>query len=171
MRTIETKAYTFDELSDDAKAKAISRLSHINVEYDWWESTYEDAAQIGLKIEGFDLDRSRHAKGAFTLSATEVMANIFANHGEECETYKTAKAFEAEWQPLFDDYMDELSDKYESQEAEDDLSDIEDNFLDSLLEDYSIMLQKEYEHLQSEESIIETIVANEYEFTEEGKQI
>jgi hypothetical protein len=33
------------------------------------------------------------------------------------------------------------------------------------------MLQKEYEHLQSEESIIETIVANEYEFTEEGKQI
>jgi hypothetical protein len=64
-----------------------------------------------------------------------------------------------------------LSDKYESQEAEDDLSDIEDNFLDSLLEDYSIMLQKEYEHLQSEESIIETIVANEYEFTEEGKQI
>jgi hypothetical protein len=64
-----------------------------------------------------------------------------------------------------------LSDKYESQEAEDDLSDMEANFLDSLLEDYAIMLQKEYEYLQSEEAITETIVANEYEFTEEGKQI
>jgi hypothetical protein len=108
MRVIETKAYTFDELSDDAKAKAISELSHINVDYDWWESTYEDAKNIGLKITGFDLDRRRHAIGEFTLSAAEVMANIFANHGEGCETYKTAKAFEAEWQPLFDDYMDEF---------------------------------------------------------------
>lgn len=168
MRVIEIKAYTFDELSDDAKKRAISKLSNINVDYDWWESTYEDAAQIGLKIKGFGLT---HAIGEFTLSAAEVMANIFANHGEGCETYKTAKAFEAEWQPLFDDYMDDLSDKYESQEAEDDLSDMEANFLDSLLEDYAITLQKEYEYLQGEEAIIETIVANEYEFTEEGKQI
>lgn len=171
MRVIEIKAYTFDELSDDAKAKAISKLSDVNVDYDWWEGTYEDAAQIGLKIKGFGLYGRRHAMGEFTLSAAEVMANIFANHGEGCETYKTAQAFEAQWQPLFDDYMDELSDKYESQEAEDDLSDMEANFLDSLLEDYAIMLQKEYEYLQSEEAIIETIVANEYEFTEEGKRI
>lgn len=171
MRVIEIKAYTFDELSDDAKKRAISKLSDINVDYDWWESTYEDAAQIGLKIKGFGLYRRRSAIGEFTITAAEVMANIFANHGEKCETYKTAKAFEAEWQPLFDDYMDDLSDKYESQEAEDDLSDMETNFLDSLLEDYAITLQKEYEYLQSEEAIIETIVANQYEFTAEGKHI
>jgi hypothetical protein len=171
MRIIETKAYQFDELSDDAKAKAVENLYDLNVDTDWWECIYYDAAQIGLKITSFDIDRNRHAKGEFTLSAAEVMANIFANHGEECETYKTAKAFEEDWQPLFNEYMDELSDKYESQEAEDDLSDMESNFLESLLEDYSIMLQNHYEYQTSEEAIIDTILANEYEFTEEGNLI
>jgi predicted transcriptional regulator len=33
------------------------------------------------------------------------------------------------------------------------------------------MLQKEYEYLTSEEAIIETIEANEYEFTEKGEMI
>jgi len=33
------------------------------------------------------------------------------------------------------------------------------------------MLQKEYEYQMSDEAIIETIEANEYEFTENGKLI
>lgn len=171
MRIIETKAYTFDELSDDAKENAIKNLDGINVDYNWWEFTYGDAEEIGLKITSFDLDRNRHAKGQFTLSAAEVMANIFANHGEECETYKTAKAFEEDWQPLFNEYMDESSDKYEDSETECDLNDLEFDFLKSLLEDYSIMLQNECEHRTSSGEVQETIIAQGYEFTEEGELI
>jgi hypothetical protein len=55
--------------------------------------------------------------------------------------------------------------------SEVDTEDIDANFLRSLLEDYRIMLQKEYEYLTSEETIIETIEANEYEFTEKGEMI
>lgn len=171
MRIIETKAYKFDELSDDAKQKAINSLNGINVDYNWWEYTYGDAEEIGLKITSFDLDRNRYAKGHFTLSAAEVMANIFANHGEDCETYKTAKEFEEDWQPLFNEYMDENSERHEDSETESDLNDLESDFLKSLLEDYSIMLQNEYEYLQSDEAVIEAIVANEYEFTEKGELI
>jgi hypothetical protein len=171
MRIIETKAYKFDELSDDAKEKAVENLYDLNVDTDWWECIYYDAAQIGLKITSFDIDRNRHAKGEFTLSAAEVMANIFANHGEECETYKTAKAFEEDWQPLFNDYLDENSDKYEDSETEDRLNELEDRFCRSLLEDYAKLLEEEFEYQTSEEAIIDTILANEHEFTEEGNLI
>ena len=170
MRTVRTKVYKFSELSEQAKQKAIEQLSDINVDYDWWQSTYEDAANIGLKITSFDLDRNRHAKGEFTLAANEVAQNIFNNHGECCDTYKTAQTFMETWQPVFNEYMDERSDKYESSEAEQLLQNFEEDFLNDLLEDYSIMLQNECEYNQSEAAIIETIEANEYEFTKDGKQ-
>lgn len=170
MRTIKTNVFKFNELTDEAKQKAINNLSDINVTFDWWESTYKDAEQIGLKITSFYLDRNRHAKGEFTLSAAEVAQNIFSNHGETCETYKTAENFMAAWQPIFNDYMDEQSEKYESRESEDEMQEIENDFLNSLLEDYSIILQNESEYLQSDEAIIETIGINDYEFTEDGEQ-
>jgi hypothetical protein len=168
VKITETKVYKFEELTEAQKDKAIEKLYDINVYFDWWKFTYEDAETIGLKIEGFDLDRNRHAEGNFLLSAAEVAQNIFNNHGEECETYKTAKEFIEEWQPVFNNYMDETSDKYESSESEDKLIELEGEFLKSLLEDYSIMLQHEYDYQTSREAIIETINANEYEFDEEG---
>ena len=87
-------------------------------------------------------------------------------HGEHCETYRTAANFMEEWQPLFNDYMNEESINYED---DNDLMVCEEEFLQSLLEDYSILLQNESEYLQSDEAIIETIEANEYEFLENGK--
>jgi hypothetical protein len=169
MRTIRIKLYKFNELSEIAKQKAIENLSDINVDYDWWESIYKDAENIGLKLTSFDLDRNRHAKGEFNLAANEVAANIFRDHGEDCQTYKTAASFMAEWEPIFNNYMDENHEDYESNESEERLTDIETDFLNSLLEDYSIILQKEYEYQTSEAAIIETIEANEYEFTIDGK--
>jgi hypothetical protein len=168
MRTIRTKVYKFTELSEEAKQKAISHFQTINVDFNWWSSTYEDAENIGLKITSFDLDRNRHAKGEFLLAANEVAQNIFSNHGHECETYTTAEKFMQEWQPIFNNYMNEEHEMYESGEAEEQLQEIENDFLDSLLDDYSIMLQNECEYLQEDEAIIEAIEANEYEFTTEG---
>lgn len=171
MRIIETKAYKFDELSDDAKQKAIENFYDINVDHEWWEFTLDDAKSIGLKITSFDLDRNKHAKGNFTLSATEVAANIIRDHGDMCETYKTAQNFLDEYNPVFSDYLDENSDNYESRESEEKMQEIEDEFLSSLLEDYANILQKEFEHLTSKEAIVETINANDYEFTEDGNLI
>lgn len=169
MKTIELNLYKFSELSDEAKQKALSEFYDINVSHDWWAWTCEDAKTIGLKIDGFDLDRNRHAKGSFLLSACEVAQNIFNNHGESCETYTIAEKFMAEWQPIFNDYMNENSENYESGELESQMIELEDDFLQSLLEDYSIILQKEYEYLTSDEAIIETIECNDYDFTADGK--
>ena len=96
MRTIETVVYNFDELSEEAKKKAIESMADINVDYEWYEFIYE-----------------------------------------------------------FDKELDTL----------------EYNFQQSLSEDYLSMLKKEYEYKTSEEAIIETIKANDYEFTEDGKLV
>lgn len=169
MRTIEINVYQFDELSETAQQKAIEECSEFNVSYNWWDCTYEDAERIGLKITEFDLDRNRHCKGEFNLSACEVAQNIFNEHGENCETFKTATKFMKEWQPIFSGYMNESHENYESGENEDKMMELESDFLHDLLEDYSIMLQDEYEYLTSEEAIIETIKASEYEFLETGE--
>ena len=171
MRTIETKVYTFDELSEQAKQKAIESLYDINVDYEWWEFICEDAGRIGLEIDGFDLDRGLHASGGLTMSALEVAQSIIENHGEKCETYKIAQEFLHEHAPLFSDYMNEESENYESKELEDDMAYLEDEFTKDLLSEYASMLQREFEHLTSEEVIAQTIEANEYEFTEDGQQI
>lgn len=170
MRTIRTKVYQFNELNESAQQKAIQSLSDINVDFEWWEFTYSDAKSIGLQITSFDLDRNKNCKGDLIWNASEVCANILIEHGESCDTYLTAQEFLKEFNPIFSDYMNENSYLYESRELENIMQDLENGFLNNLLEDYATILQKECEYLQSKDSIIKTIEANNYEFTKEGNR-
>ena len=173
MRAIieETTVYTFDELTPEAQEKAIEKLWDINVEFAWWGQLYEDAATIGLKITGFDLDRNRRATGVWLWSALETAHKIIEEHGEDCETYQTAKNYLVTRDELVKKYSDGTDQvtKDNEYDFDSDCDDLDREFLRSLLEDYSIMLQKENEYLTSEEAIKETIQADEYEFTAEGE--
>lgn len=166
MKTVEIKLYKFAELSEEAKQNAIERLYDINLNFDWWDGIYDDAERIGLKITGFDLDRNRHATGEFIFEPKDVIEAILSSHGENCGTYKTALEFKERLFQLIEKES-ELEDRDYDLEGE--ISDLENEFLKSLLEDYSIMLQHETEYLVSETSIIETIEANDYDFTEDGE--
>jgi len=174
MRTETTTRtlYTFDELSESAQQKVIEKLSGINVDFDWWSSTYEDAKNIGLEITSFDLDRNKHAKGEILSSHTETADLIIKNHGEMCETYKLAHAFLSERNALVVKYSDgidlERVTEDNEQAFDDECDDLENEFKNNLLEEYANILQLECEYLQSEEAIKETIEANEYEFDEDG---
>lgn len=173
MKTKTINLYSFEELSEDAKQKAIELLYNINVDHQWWEYTYDDAKMIGLEINEFDLDRNRYAKGKFLYSAMETTDLIKSNHGHECETYKTAIEFLKNWDNEVAKHSDGIDTDKVCEDKEYDFDqvadELESDFLRSLLEDYSIILQKEYEILTSSEAIIETIKANEYTFTEDGK--
>ena len=168
MRTeiITRNLYKFKELSDDAKDKAIEKLWDINVDYDWWQWTYDDAEEIGLKLTRFDLDRS-YCKGEFINTAENVAQKIIENHGDTCETYKDAQNYLKELEAAIAKNLEENAD-CDYPEDYLDIEEINDDFLNALLEDYRIILQKEYDYLTSREAIIETIEANEYEFDEDG---
>lgn len=174
MRTVRTKVYKFSELSDKAKEVALNECRYFNVDHDWWDSTFMDAERIGLKITGFDLDRNRHCTGHFIGDALECANKILAEHGEMCETYKTAQTFIQDRDALVEKHSDgvDLSIVSEDNEYEFDqeCDELEEEFLASLLEDYSIILQKDYEYFLSDEAVEESIEANEFEFLETGKR-
>lgn len=175
MRTIEKTVYQFDELPEDAKEKVIEKLYDLNISHDWWKFTYEDAEQIGCKINGFDLDRGSHCNLEFVDSPDDVARQILDSHGETCETYKTAKQFLSDRDDLVSKYSDGIHKNIVSEENEYDfdneLDELELEFKKSLGEDYLIMLENEFEYLTSEKAIIESIEANQYEFDEFGNLI
>ena len=175
MRTIQTSVYNFSELSNEAKENATSKLWGLNVDHDWWEFTYDDASQIGCKISGFDLDRANYCNLDFIDSPEEVASQILENHGETCETYKTAKQFLTDRDSLVFQYSDGVHTDVVSEENEydfdNDLDQLEADFKKSLSEDYRIMLSNEFDYLTSETAIIETIEANSYEFDEDGNLV
>ena len=49
------------------------------------------------------------------------------------------------------------------------LNDLDTDFLQSILEDYSMSLQREYEYLNSKENLLEVIACNEYTFNVNGQ--
>ena len=161
MKTIkkEYTVYKFSELSEEAKDKAISNEYDINVNYDWYQFTYEDAEQIGLRITEFDIERGNYAKGKFLESAKDTALYIINTHGKDTETYKDAANYLSEYDKL---------DKSTPPEDDIDTEDIDNDFLRTLLEDYRIILSKEYDYLTSKQAIIETIEANDYDFNEDG---
>lgn len=171
MKTYQIKAYQFDELSDEAKEVARNWYRSIASHDEWWDSTYEDAANIGLKISGFDLYRNRHATGEFIVNPKNCADSIIKNHGDTCESYKTAAQYIKDFEALLVKFpQDAVGDFIEYDAGNDTLDDLNGEFLKSLLEDYSIMLQEESEFLNSSESADENIRANEYEFTASGKR-
>lgn len=165
--TKETKVYPFDELSDTAQDSAVADLVDFIMDFEWWYSTYEDAATIGLKITEFDLGRGSFCRGNWTEYPEDAAQLILENHGKSCETYKDAWEFQNAVSVQGSIFMDRDDDKefIESDQYEE----LCRKFHQDILEDYRIMLQKEYEYQTSREVIIETIKANEYEFTENGK--
>ena len=165
MRVIKTKVYQSDELDEQAKQKAIEWGADLNVDYEWWEFIYEDAKNIGLKITEFDIDRGSYCKGYIIGTHEETVKLIIEQHGEQCETYTTAKDFLKTLDEIASKYKNEGEDNWDEQSK---IEEAEEEFLKSLMEDYRIILQKDYDYLTSEEAIIETIKANEYEFTSKG---
>lgn len=176
MRIIETEAYTFDELSDDAKESAINNLREINVDHDWWECTYETFRELGIRIEHFDLGRRSEIGIDLIETHDEVAINIISTFGENSLKVNAQYFIEQR-----DKLVKELGEGNEvagysvkegnEVEFDERVETIEGYYLKQIKIDALDLLRGEFEYLMSDEAIIDTIEANEYEFTKEGKLI
>jgi len=169
--TVTTTVYKFDELSDAAKQTAINVLGGVNVTHDWWDSTYEDAAQIGLVIEEFDIDRGSYCRGKWTEDAEDVASLIMENHGACCETHKDAWEFQnaVSVQGSIFEAADDFDPESEQFIESEQYASLCEEFQRTIREDYRIMLQQEYEYQTSEEAIIGAIKVDGYEFRANGE--
>jgi len=170
MRTIRTKVYKFNELASGAKEKAIRDNWDINVLDNWWENTYyADALNVGIKISSFDIDRGNYCQGNLTGTAEETAKLIIKDHGEICETYKTAQNYLNNRQELINSApTDKKGEFTDENELDNNLADLDQEFKDSIFEDYLIILRNEFDYLTGKEAIKETLITNEYEFTIDG---
>ncbi len=150
----EYKVFDYFELNEDAQRKVIERMYDVNVNYEWWECTHEDAENAGITIEEFDCDYRMEIRGSLIWDAETSIDTIIREHGAGCETRKIAEKYK----PLFKNLNEE----------EDSIDDLENDYKNELLAEYLSILKKEYEYLTSLEAIVETIKCNEYTFLEDG---
>lgn len=150
MRTIHTQinVYQWDELSEDAKQKAIDHARYWNVDHDWWDCTYEDAERIGAKISAFDIGRAWSIDIALTQSVGEVCRTILSDHGFACDTHELAR-------------------EYYKRKHNGNPFDVEE-FTQQLGECYLTMLRDDYEYLTSDECIRQRFEDGDCEFEEDG---
>ena len=145
MRIIETEAYQFDELSNDAKENAKIELVS---EYFWageaMNSLYAFAEEIGIKITDYSID-----------------------------WYCSAISY-VKWEWYLDEHKNDLSVQeltgycmdYTLIEEWNKTKDVDDS-----IDAWLYNCERDYEYQQTHEYMIEHCEANEYEFTKEGKLI
>ena len=172
MKTIEINIYSFDELSEESQQNAIDLMRYQDPQPDWYQSIYEYAEEVGLKIKSFDAGRRWEIDLEFTSDPEMAAQAIIDGHGEHTETYTEAEKYLAERREIL-----ELAPKDEDGEWEDEyeldcqLDEADEEFTRMLEQCYLTMLSSEWEYQQSDEYITEMIKANEWHFSADGEEI
>lgn len=179
MRVIETKAYLFKELDEQTKEKVIQNNYDIAIQDDWYHFTKDDLKEVGIELRSFDIERGSYAEIHIDYFF-ETCEKIIKSHGGNCETYKIAERYIEEYNSIqekisaLNDYeTDDSDEEYQDKlmQYDEDLDDLDEEYQKEFSEEVLSMLRQEYEHMTSEEYIIDMFESNEYEFTAEGKII
>lgn len=186
--------YTFAELPEDAKARALSTLADVNVDYDWWESAHDAIETAGrclgidCKVECFDLHhgtidlrgsysyrkgwrKALHAEFGGDLLARLERIGAALQDAQRRLFYRATAALE---RPYYSREgtaysVDPGTDSGSAQIAAacDDIDQALRDFEHEALR----LLRREYEYLTSEQAVIEAIEANDYRFDENGRLV
>lgn len=203
MKEITIKLYTFEELSKEAKEKAIEKNRYINVDYgDWYhddgllELTTEEIKKSFIKtsngwykgnIKGeypsytglfkwktiyFDIDREHFIQ----FGDLEVIDdNIFRKFLKIPKKLWNNLSFYFYANPDYRFATTELM--FESEKPsgkgftkrEQKIIDNAVNLMNSKIQEALASISKNYDWLVSDEAIAETLISNEYDFTEDGE--
>jgi len=162
MKTIEIKVYKFDELDKQTREKVIENYRFINVEdtfwYDWIK---EDFIRLGLEIQEFDLGRRNYIK-IYIDNLEETSKSILQEFGDSVAIKQTAKNY-------IDEYNKIQANFKEDEDIERELEILDEEYEKEYSEDILSYIRLNYDWETTDEAIIETLRANDYDFTTEGK--
>jgi hypothetical protein len=173
MRAIKVKLYQFEELSAEAKENAIERNRTMNVEHDWWDCTCESMKEVGVEINSFDIYyRNINIK---IEDSEHTASKTIEYYGEGMEVVEISKRFIADRDALIKrlgegndiagySVKEEFIDEYDEE-----IEYLEEEYIKEMSEEILTWLRDEYEYLLTDEAVAETLIANDYEFTEEGQ--
>lgn len=160
-RQITKTVYEYHELSERAKERARDWFMQGDDGQFDWDCLKDDAKTVFLELHGTHRYRM---SGAFMNDARHTISAILSNHGQECETYKTACRYKKELDALA--WTEEKGDDWD----EDAYNEKCEEFLNEILEDYRILSEKNDEYRASDEYITEMMQANGYTFDENGRR-
>lgn len=158
MRTIEQTIYTFDELNDDAKERARAWYRE-DLDYPWFgevmDSLKDFCSEFGVKVLDYSMGETRNEY--IKTDATNANFRGLKVKGFDREAMPTGFLFDSELRYTFADEFKRTGDAlYAFQQA---------------LEQLLLAVRKDIEHQYSDECVDDMLIANEYEFTEEGKPV
>jgi len=180
MKIVKTKVYSFDELSEEAKEKAIQDHYDINTDYEWYITGMieEKAKEYGLVVNEsemcFDLDRGSyvyfdthdHSRKNKVAIAIADLQKFLKKAGFDLRRTKHIESVGIVTQHFGGSSAKNFVECYETTtEEENKLQECLDNFLEETLEE----LKSDYEGLTDNESIAETLKINDYQFLPNGK--
>jgi hypothetical protein len=187
----------YEQLSNEAKEKARESYYdiNVNVHYEWWESTYEYATAVasmlgmyGFDVVGFDLDRGYYVQYEARFNSknmkldhlTDVQRTQLGHIIDPLVQQAALCAIHSQgsflWADVTPSHRTSLNVDWEAWGV-DDREEIEDSLdgeaIEQAFEDFADwigdQLQAEYDWLTSDEAIENSIIANDYEFDEEGE--
>ncbi len=195
MQTVELNVYQFQELKESAKDKAREWYRNGYLNYDWWDSVEEGFKEV-CNLMGVTVERSYfsgfHSQGdgaSFVGSYVYVKGSTKAVKEyapQDKELNRIAQKLQAIQRRNFyslsasisqsGHYVHEMTMRVSVDRDSDNYQDMTNDAEDTVTEAmrdlavwYYRALEKEYEWLMSDEHIDESIVANEYTFTGDGK--
>lgn len=187
MQTKEYTVFSFDELNEEAKQKAIDSLRDINIDYYWAEVTIWNAKDkleaLGYKdIEVFYSGFYSQGDGACFEAKVDIstwlkahkMGNkfrvLYNNAQDLCSIeIKHSGHYYHENSMVVDGTLYDHSNEQLGRQFDSVVEMIEKEIVELAKEIYK-ELENEYECRMTDEAVIDTINANEYEFLENGTQ-
>lgn len=155
MRTIETTIYTFDELSDKAKERAIQKIRGIS-EYPWFSECLDSLRafcdEFSVRVTDYTLSDCYRASISTDVTPRHFRGVKLASFDREA--MPTGFCFDYELRYAFHDEFKKTGDAYYA--------------FESAIDAFLLAVKKDIEWSFSDECITENIEINGYEFTEDG---
>ena len=191
IETEKFEVYSFKDLKSnkELKEKVLQNLSDINTDYEWYDFIYDDAKTIGnymgieigkIWFSGFYSQGDGACFEGHYSFAKNSINNIKGYAPKDKELHRIVKELQELQKKHF--YQLTATIKHRGHYYHSNCTDIQvykdGNYFDSeeletLLRDFMEwiyeQLENEYDYATSEEAILETIEANDYEFTGDGK--
>lgn len=162
MKTIEIKVYKFDELDKQTKEKVIENYRYINVEdFQWYDWIKDDFNRLGLEIQEFDLGRRNYVK-IYIENFEDTSNYIIKEFGDSVLIKQTAKNYLKELKEIVSNFK-------EDEDIDREFEALDENYQHEFEADILSYLRANYEQDISDEAVIDTIEANDYDFTTDGK--
>jgi len=189
MKTITKNLYSFEELDKEIQDKIINENTDINIQGEWWDFLFEDfnleLENIGLTSKDFyyDLDRGSYFKiekpyvkdERIFLQATGNEKELFLL--DLLESVTETEITEINISENNRHYVVDIHYTNDGEKFADEITNIADrmagnidDYMEKLTDKFLKILQEHHDYLLSDEAIEETIIANEYYFTEDGKR-